>query len=245
MARRRIVQPSAPGSEEITHPAEVLNGGFDDLRIREAAFQDERARVAKEVVTSMSGELAGIIEKVNKEEQHTRARGRFDFEVAQAAKMSPLRPDVARVMETIFVSDVAKDYKPLEEELHLGDDHSDRGSLIRRLARAPVHYRKAHKLLITAKREREAWEKRNAVIFGAMWQAANKELQDEKDQKIRNKQITDADVSAKAAVIFGDEWTVQEIARYEAKLMIDSLENLVETWGIEARALEAMLSKSR
>lgn len=273
MARRRIVQPSAPGSEEITHPNEVLNGNFDeslkrahlernpdgainncalalDLAEGEAGCQmclgkcPDRALFAKAV--GAGAQLRDVLVESNKEAQHGRARKRFDFEVAQAAKMSPLRPDVGRVVELVFVDDVAKSYRRLEDELSLGDDkHTSHGEIMRALDRAETNARLAHKCYVTARVEREAWELRNHVVFAAMWLSATQALQEEKAQGARNKQITDADVRSKAAAIFGDEWAAQEIQRKEAEAMVDDFKNLAERWASRCWGLSSMLGKTR
>lgn len=286
MARRRIVQISPTGSEEITHPNEVLNGGLDakmkaiveerkqmgplprnpdghinncalalDLSEGETGCQiclgtcPDRALFAKAKRMNAEGvaaELVDVLKASDKEVQHVRARKRFDFEVAQAAKMSPLRADVARVVEMVFVENVAKSYRRLEDELLLGDDkHTSHGEILRALDRAESNARLAHKCYVTARVEREAWELRNHVVFAAMWLSATQALQEEKAQGARNKQITDADVRSKCAAIFGDEWAAQEIERKEAEAMVDDFKNLAERWASRCWGLSAMIGKVR
>lgn len=261
MARRRLVTevPEASKSEtpkesycrlclEIgnrlhNHPCAIHPGGESLSEVEVQMLIEKRAKVSK--VVEVSEKLADELASGDQEERHSRARKRFDFEIANSAKESPLRGDVKRVVESVFVRDIVPVYERLEQELHLGDDHSDRGTLQARLAKAAANMREAHRIFVTAKVEREAWETRNGVVYGAMWLEATKALQEEKEAKQRNKQITDGDVKAKAAVIFGDEWHAQETERYRVKQMVDSLQNLVETWTAFHRALEVLLGKSR
>jgi len=233
----------APSGDPKTTYCENAHGGAASL---DQVTRDERIEKAKQATAlETSGKLAKEIAKTEEEERHARARKRFDFEVSNAAKKSPLRPDVQRVVESVFVDDIGGLYDVLEKELHLGDDHSDRGSLAARLGNAASNMRKAHRIFVTAKVEKESWESRNNVIFGAMWLEATKALQEEKDAKQRNKQITDGDVKMKAAAIFGDEWHAQETERRRVKEMVESLSNLVDAWTAHHRALEVLLGKSR
>lgn len=228
-----------------TGGATCTNGHGGAEGISEAEVKKAKKASKKKSVEVISNELDTESKKADEEYRHKRSRERFDFEVANAAKESPIREDVKRVVDSIFIDDIAKVYRQLEDALELGDDHSDRGTLAKRLGNAASNMRKAHRILSTAKVEKEAWETRNGLIFGAMWLEATRALQEEKDSKQRNKQITDADVKHKAAAIFGDEWHVQETERRRVKETVDSLVNLVDSWTAHHRALEVLLGKSR
>ncbi len=98
---------------------------------------------------------------------------------------------------------------------------------------------------MTAKIEVIGWELDNAVIFAGMRAEATKILQREKEQGVRNKQITDADVTSMCAALYPDEWRAQEVKRAEVEAMVRSMENLNMNWMSRCRSLQAMLAKQR
>lgn len=169
----------------------------------------------------------------------------FDFDHANRPKAEPLRGDLDRVVSTIFVDDIHETWKALEAALHIGEKSSDHGTLIKALDRAETNARKAHRLYVTAKVSADEWEKANDVVFSALWAESNRALQAEKEQGIRSKQITDADVRAKCAMLYPDEWKSQEIKRARVKATVDSLAHLSDTWLSRCKTLQTMLGKSR
>jgi len=169
----------------------------------------------------------------------------FKFESANAAREDKLRPDLAKIVETVFVNDVHETWKKLREALSIGEKRSDHGTLQRALDNAERYAYDAHRLFVTAKVERERWERENDVIFGAMWSEATADLQREKDSGIRSKQITDADIRARTATLHPDEFQAQETHRAKIKATVDSLENLAEQWNSRCRTLQTMLGKLR
>lgn len=194
-------------------------------------------------VEATSGELKKEIAKAETEAKVTKAR--ITFASANAAKKSEMRPDFKRLVETVFVEDIASVSKQLIEELQLGELRSDHGSVVRALDRTQDNARKAHALYVTCVREREAWEKRNEVLLAGMKIEANKALQEEKDKGHRNKAITNADVDAMCALLFGDEWVTQETERRDYKLAEEHMKNLAERWADRSHNLQAIASKLR
>lgn len=157
----------------------------------------------------------------------------------------PLAPWAERLVETVFIDDPFALYKRLEEELKVGPGRSDHGSVNRALDEAETNARLAYRLWLTAKAERERWEAENAGVFGAMREEALAVLQREKAQKIRTKQITDADVEGTCAMLYPDEYRHQHMRRRRAKWMEESMQHLAEMWSSRCRSLQTMLSKQR
>ncbi len=202
--------------------------------------------------SSAPAEDAGAAKKSAVEEISGRLRDelapkpRYDFPSAQRrGTEKELREDLRRVVETMFVQDVTKDWRILREGLSLGDKVSDHGAVMRALDKAEERAHLAFMLFVTAKAELERWELDNEVLHGAMWSEANRSLQQEKDDKHRSKQITDADIRARCATLFPEEWAAQEAKRKRYKLAVDAFENLAECWSSRCRSLQAILGKSR
>lgn len=169
----------------------------------------------------------------------------FDFESANAAKESKLRPDMTKIVETVFVVDLHETWTRLRKALVIGEKRSDHGTLMLALDQAERNAHDAHRVYITSKIERERWERENDVILGSMWSEATRSLQKEKNDGLRAKQITDADIKARAATLHPDEYQAQEVRRASIKATVDSLENLSEQWSSRCRTLQTMLGKLR
>lgn len=157
----------------------------------------------------------------------------------------PLSPDFEKIVTKIFVAEPDKVFERLEALLKVGEKRDDRGSVLKALDEAEDNARLAFKLWSTAQRERVRWEKDNATVHGAMRLEANKILQTEKNQGLRSKQITDADVESMCASLFPDEWRAQAVRCESVKAMEESIKNLAELWGKRVGSLQTMLSKQR
>lgn len=166
------------------------------------------------------------------------------FKSAQRkAKEHPIRPDAARVVETTFLVDVTDAID--EAKKFLSASALEDGALLRMLDRGDRLVYAANKAYLSFRLERERWETQNEVIFASMRNAASKALEDEKASGQRAKQITDADVVARAALMFGDEWVDQTQRRRSAKLAEDDLKFLTERVGEKVRTLQAISSRHR
>jgi hypothetical protein len=158
----------------------------------------------------------------------------------------PLHGGYQKIVESIFVEDPFEKYKQLERKLQVGQEgRALHASVNAALDEAESNARLAHKLWMSAKVERDRWERQNAIVFSAMRTEATRALQSEKDQGKRNKTITDADVDNQAALMFQDEWLSQQNKRKRVEAMERSMENLNELWISRCRSLQAMLSKQR
>lgn len=169
----------------------------------------------------------------------------FQFEHANKAKVTKVREDLEQIVETVFVNDMGAMWKKLREGLVVGEKRSDHGTLQKALDLAEKRAHDAHRLYVTAKIERDRWERQNEVVHGAMWSDANRSLQKEKDDGLRSKQITDADIKARVATLFPDEYEAQEVRRAKIKATVESIEDLAEQWKSRCRTLQVMLGKLR
>jgi hypothetical protein len=158
----------------------------------------------------------------------------------------PIADDVRRIVEATFlVGDVFPVYERLEKALRIGEGRTEHGVVATALDEAETNARTAFKLWQTGKAARESWELTNGTVFSAMWNRANAQLQSEKDEKKRNKAITDADIRAMCFVMFPDEYEAQERERKRVEAMEKSLAHLSETWNLRVRTLQTMLQRSR
>jgi hypothetical protein len=197
-----------------------------------------------------SPEVAKTSEQLQDElDKNARAELRkgIEFERPNNApqKESPLDVEFDRIATTLIVEHPMEIYQKLEAALKVGDQRTDHGSVNKSLDEAESNCRLAHRLWSSAKLEYERWRLDNNQVFGAMWLEATVVLQKEKDAKLRNKQITDADVESMCSSLFPEQWRAQEIKRKKVELMVKSMENLTECWISRCRSLQAMLSKQR
>jgi hypothetical protein len=199
----------------------------------------------KNIADKLNEKLEGKTLKEEMDKNAPQRRDHVEFERANKRAPAPLHEGFEKIVETLFVEKPFEVYQKLEAALKVGDDRGEHSALNRSLDNAESNARLAHRLWMTAKVERERWEIENGIIFGAMKHEASKTLQREKDQGLRSKQITDADVETMCAVIFPDEYKAQEVKRKKVKAVEESMANLTEMWISRCRSLNAMLSKSR
>lgn len=191
---------------------------------------------AAALVDQLSGALADELDKAK----------RYDFPKVQLpTRRKALRPDLARIVDTVWVDDMHETWLRVRKSLRVGDRRTEHGHLTRALDNARKLSYDAHRLYVTAERARSAWEADNALVNGAMWEEANKALQHEKSTGHRAKQITDGDIKAKAAVLFPDEWPAQESKRREVELTVENMKQLAREANEHVEDLRVMLAKLR
>ena len=169
----------------------------------------------------------------------------YDFKSANARKESHLRPDLAAIVETVWVEDMNKLWKRIKAALPIGERRSEHGFLVKRLDEFRVLSYEAHNLYVTAVREEHRWELENEVTNSAMWNEASRELETEKNDKIRTKAITEADVRAKIMALHPDEFMAQETKRKALKLTVVDLTYLVKVVNEACEDTRVMLAKLR
>jgi hypothetical protein len=175
-----------------------------------------------------------------------------DFPSAQRSSDSPEYSDaLGRVVETIFLreDEIESAARELVAELKIGDSRNDYGTVMRRLDEAEDNARKAHRLWVTARAERDRYEMDAQVIEGALRDRAiallNADRADEKVATGKSKTITEADVKLKIASQFHDEWSSLENDRSRLKLTVEHFEHQVGNWASRCRSLQTIASKLR
>lgn len=169
----------------------------------------------------------------------------LDFPSAHRPRLRRIREDMRQVVETVFLTDVSSEWRRLEDALQLGEKRSEHAHAVAALDRAATNAYRAHRLYLTARALREEWELENEVIFAAQWSKASAELQADKDNGRRSKQITDADVKARIATTEPEAYAYQEKKRREIEFTVKSLERLAEVWLGRQRDLQAIVGRIR
>lgn len=101
---------------------------------------------------------------------------------------------------------------------------------------------RAFRLYVVAKVEVKQYERELEPAAAAFRAKAHDALEDQKANKLRTKQITDADVVAKIAQDYPDEWTDIQVRRERAKALVEQLQNLAMLAGNRCNTLRAMLN---
>lgn len=214
----------------------------DPVPTPEESVPDAVAK-ADEGSSSVDDEIVRISEQLN---ERLRPKVTFEFpKLQQTRGLKPLRGDLDQIVETVWVEDMYETWKRIKASLRVGERRSEHGFLQRALDNARKLSYDAHRLFITSKMELERWELDNEVVFSAMWNDAMKSLQMEKDTGLRSKQITDADVRARVATLYPDEWSAQEKKRKRIKLTVDNISQLSKEANEHCSDLQVMLSKLR
>jgi hypothetical protein len=157
----------------------------------------------------------------------------------------PLSPEFQAIVKTTFEAHPHALYKQLELKLTVGEGRAEHASVAKALDEAETCWRQAYRLYLSARLEVERWELDNAPVLASMRGRATRELQREKDEGHRSKAITDADVEAKMAALWPDEYKAATERGLRAKLMLKSMEHLAEAWGSRCRSLQTIHSKQR
>lgn len=156
-----------------------------------------------------------------------------------------LPPSWMRIQERVFtIDDPETEYADLESGLRL-EEALTPGNLQTALNDAEDNARRAHKLYIVARSEFEKFELQASPLIEAMRDAANRDLQGEKDRKERSKTITDADIKSRASILFPDEWTIAQERRIKAEGMMDTLKSFAELWRQRCFSLSSMLNSGK
>lgn len=164
----------------------------------------------------------------------------IEFENPHAATEAPFEPGFQRIVETVYCKDTYETYLELVEFLKPKEQRTTRD-----LDNVEFMARKAHDLWMTAKRERTRWEMDNKVIFAAMHERSALDLQREKDSGQRSKQITDADIQARCALNWPDEYRAQELRQRYVKTAEESMANLYAVFELKCRNMATVVSKQR
>lgn len=153
----------------------------------------------------------------------------------------PMMPKAyERITERILDLDPEQEYDRLERALELNESLTPNN--VRAAANAAeANALKAHELYVHATVALERFRIDNDLVQSAMRDAATADLQAEKDSGQRSKQITEADVRGRAAVLYPDEWRAAVERRVRAENMHANIARLASLWEQRARTLGAML----
>jgi hypothetical protein len=201
--------------------------------------------VKPEDIVRASGALQRAMVEETEKEANRAAKNPTNWGSANRAQEGDPSSGFQQIVETVFVNDPKALYDHLEKQLVVGDKRTDHGTVAQHLDEAELNARNAHRLWQSAIVERKRWELDNEVVFSAMRGEATRALQHEKEAGTRAKQITDADVEARIATIYPEEYKAQEIRRVKMKAMVDSMGNLADVWMSRCKSLNALLSKQR
>jgi hypothetical protein len=154
----------------------------------------------------------------------------------------------ARIVTRMIPSDPEGDYAELERKLRLRETaphRAEQSAILDALDETQDCAWRAHCLYLGARVAYESFEIDARTVTSSMRDAATISLQEEKTRGTRSKQITDADVEARMAEMFPDEWRSLSLRRVEARKAVDALEQLAKLWGSRSSTLEAELRTSR
>ncbi len=154
--------------------------------------------------------------------------------------------DFAQVVETLYQDmDAVQEFRRLSEQLEIGDDRADYGSVNKHLDRAETNARKSHKLFLKAQLEEKRFTCVQDVINSRLRDEAYRTLQSEKDNGDRKKAITNEDVSSRMSFLFPDETKHQAENALKIRGMVEHCQTLVDLWKSRCRSLTTMLTQIR
>jgi hypothetical protein len=220
------------------------------MRTRKPATDVNPARVAQAVQAAHEAAVDSI-DAVAKEPAAEPPRPGYDpkrgFPSAQPGGKAELGPAMRRIVETVFLrgDEMEAAAERLIGELRIGEGRGDHGTVIRRLDEAEDNARLAHQLLISAKLEQDRYNLENEANLGAMRAEARAHLEAEKVAEKRTKLITDADVLAKCATLFEDEWPRLQHEARKLELAVRHLDHQVANWASRCKSLQVMAGKLR
>jgi hypothetical protein len=154
-------------------------------------------------------------------------------------------PAVQNIIVSVFEVNFDTEWKRLHDNLVLGNERTDHGSVVRHLDFAEDNARAAHKLWVCIRVEYERFEIDQKVLQAGMRNAAHAELQAEKDAKTRTKQITDEDVLTKMAELFPDEYRATELEKIKFRKTVEHAEAFSKVWFGKCETLRAILRGMR
>jgi hypothetical protein len=164
---------------------------------------------------------------------------------ASANKGPGITPDFERIVEAVYQVDAWREYEDLEANLEIGDERGDYGTVAKHLDGAEKRARRAHALYLSAKLELLRFETECQKVQAGMRQKATEVLSDEKEDGGRRKQITDADVRAKMAEMYPDEFVHVEERLAKLKGAVAHMERLADLHRNRCFSASTLLSTLR
>lgn len=154
-------------------------------------------------------------------------------------QLPPMTPGYAGIVQTVFdLPDPMAEYQELEAALSAGSRETD--NVQQALVRVEDNARRAHRLYVNAKVDLARYLADANIVRGAMWDEAVAQLSLEKERGVRTKQVTDADVEKRVAVLYPDEWRDAQGRLAQAEQTVKHLERLADLFQQRARTLAAL-----
>lgn len=143
---------------------------------------------------------------------------------------------VLTVMRTL---DLESEYTELEAALEIGEDRRDYSRLNEEVDRAQRRAQRANGIWANAVIEHERLKLDQKEVDAALWKQAMARLESE-GSKTRI-----ADVDAKIAELFPDEWREGRLRIKRSEVAVERAKSFQDRWAQRERALVAMLSACR
>jgi hypothetical protein len=149
-------------------------------------------------------------------------------------------PDFNRLIETVLKEiNLDHEYDELESLLEVGDNRRDYATVYEALDKAERRALRAHGLWANARLEYERLKLDQKEVDSDLWKQAMTQL--EKD----GSKTRIADVDAKIAEMFPDEWRGGKMRLKKAELAVERCEKFSELWSQKVRSLNSMLTSVR
>jgi hypothetical protein len=170
--------------------------------------------------------------------------------IAQESREPQIGEKYDRILTSIFTLDERKVFDTLTEELSFGEAAHRReyAEIFDALDMATRRTDEASRLYASAKVTLAQYLAGVAEYQGDMREQARGALEAAKEGKGgkgKGKAITEADVVAKMAKTFGDEYRRVEVTRARAEEAVAHMKRLLERWEDRGRFLDAMLRSTR
>jgi hypothetical protein len=148
-------------------------------------------------------------------------------------------PGFSTIVEKTFDIDIAAEYAILEDQIVINDALTPQ-TIRTALNKTEDNARRAHQIYVAAKVEHELYEIEAAKVEAAMREIVIKEMSADKAVKIRSKQISEADVAARMALSFPDEYVAIVSRRSKARQAVEHLKRLADLWQTRSRTLNSL-----
>ena len=158
-----------------------------------------------------------------------------------ATRFPELREGNRQIVEALYdFADPAGEFETLIEALEIQDALTPQ-ALKSAQNTTETRALRAHRLYIVTKADCDRFEFECEQVMSALRDAANHELQKEKDAKVRSKAITDSNVVSQIAQMFPDEWAEISTRRARAEGMLKHIERLAKLWESRCKSVNSML----
>ena len=149
------------------------------------------------------------------------------------------------IVNSVFSEDPEGDFDAIVQSLRIGEKRTDRNTLLKANDDAEDCARRAHRLYLSALLAVQGWKLDVEVLTASMRSEATRELQREKTEGLRSKQITDADVVAKMAVLHPDEFRDRELFITRLDGMVEHLRKLADLATMRCTKTQTMINGIR